>query len=401
MKTGKKEKTNMTIRMSKKHIARSICALAVVAFIVFGSILTVAAAATTSSNNTEVKSSKEGFVTSSEYILSNGDLLIARNEDFNVTLDVVKANEIIVNNGNDTQTVMLAKGTVADVLKKAQIELADNQVVVPSENTDIVGNMTINIYNGKSVDVTADGETKTVLLPYGNITIDKALNMTGYNVDEDDILSVSRNIKTEDVSAVTIQRVSYGEETSTEKIDFETKYEPSDEVELGAQVTQTKGKKGEKLVTKECKYIDGKKVSEKEIDTKTIKKPVDEVILVGTKGAATSGGAGTFTDMYGNQIAYSQVFTGSGTAYTAPAGAGTATGVKAYHGGVAVNPNIIPYGSKLYVESTDGSFVYGYATAVDTGGALMDGSAIVDCYYATYGECVNFGRRDVNVYVIG
>ena len=95
MKTGKKEKTNMTIRMSKKHIARSICALAVVAFIVFGSILTVAAAATTSSNNTEVKSSKEGFVTSSEYILSNGDLLIARNEDFNVTLDVVKANSVM------------------------------------------------------------------------------------------------------------------------------------------------------------------------------------------------------------------------------------------------------------------------------------------------------------------
>ena len=72
----------------------------------------------------------------------------------------------------------------------------------------------------------------------------------------------------------------------------------------------------------------------------------------------------------------------------------------AYHGGVAVNPNIIPYGSKLYIVSTDGSFVYGYATAVDTGGALMDGSAIVDCFYNTYDECVNFGRRDVNVYVL-
>ncbi len=105
--------------------------------------------------------------------------------------------------------------------------------------------------------------------------------------------------------------------------------------------------------------------------------------------------------MYGNSVVYSSVHTGSGTAYTAPAGASTATGVPAYHGGVAVNPNIIPYGSKLYIVSTDGSFVYGYATAVDTGGALMDGSAIVDCFYNTYDECVNFGRRDVNVYVVG
>ena len=390
----------MTNKMSKQHIARSICALAVVAFIVFGSIITVAAAAT-ATNNTKTNSVKESFITSSEYILANGDLLVARNEDFNVTLDIVKAEEIKVNYLGNSHTVMLAKGTVADVLKKAQITVADNEVVVPSVTTDIVGDMTINIYKGKRVNVTADGDTKSVLLPYGGITIYNALNMAGYNFDEDDILSVSRNLKTEDVSNVTIQRVSYGEETSTVKIDYKTNYEASDKVDLGAKETQTKGKYGEKLVTKECKYIDGKKVSEKEVGSKTIKKPVDEVILIGTKGAATSGGAGTFTDMYGNSIAYSQVFTGSGTAYTAPAGAGTATGVKAYHGGVAVNPNIIPYGSKLYIESTDGSFVYGYATAVDTGGALMDGSAIVDCYYATYGECVNFGRRNVNVYVIG
>ena len=391
----------MTIRMSKKHIARSICALAVVAFIVFGSILTVAAAATTSINNTKANSEEESFITSSEYILANGDLLVARNENFNVTLDIVKAEEITVNHCGNTQTVMLAKGTVEDVLKKGQITVGEDEVVVPSKTTDIVGDMTINIYKGKYVDVTADGETNTVLLPYGDITIYSALNMAGYDVEEDDILSVSRNLKTEDVSEVTVQRVTYGEETSTENIEYSINYEPSDEVELGAKTTQTKGKYGEKLVTKECKYIDGKKVSEKEVDSKTIKKPVDEVILIGTKGAATSGGAGTFTDMYGNSIAYSQVFTGSGTAYTAPAGARTATGVEAYHGGVAVNPNIIPYGSKLYIESTDGSFVYGYATAVDTGGALMDGSAIVDCYYGTYGECVNFGRRNVNVYVIG
>lgn len=122
---------------------------------------------------------------------------------------------------------------------------------------------------------------------------------------------------------------------------------------------------------------------------------------MGTKGSNVSNPVGTFTDMNGNTVAYSSVVTGSGTAYTAPAGSLTATGVTAYHGGVAVNPNIIPYGSKLYIVSTDGSFVYGYATAVDTGGALMSGTAIVDCFYNTYDECVNFGRRNVNVYIVG
>ena len=31
----------------------------------------------------------------------------------------------------------------------------------------------------------------------------------------------------------------------------------------------------------------------------------------------------------------------------------------------------------------------------------MAGTAIVDCFYNTYNECVNFGRRNVNVYIVG
>ena len=79
----------------------------------------------------------------------------------------------------------------------------------------------------------------------------------------------------------------------------------------------------------------------------------------------------------------------------------TASGRDAIVGHVAVNTNVIPYGSKLYIESTDGSVVYGYATAIDTGGALMDGSAIVDVFYFSLDQCYQWGRREVNVYVIG
>ena len=56
--------------------------------------------------------------------------------------------------------------------------------------------------------------------------------------------------------------------------------------------------------------------------------------------------------------------------------------------------------SKLYIVSNDGEIIYGEAVAGDTGGALMDGSAIVDLYYPTYDECCVFGRRDVTIYVL-
>lgn len=388
----------MRFLSDKLRIAKSAAALTLVAAIILGSIITVAAAVQSGSNSAANSEDNNGFQSKVEYELSNGDLVVTHNNGLELDVKILDANKVTINYGDKTQDIPLAKGTVDDALEKAGITLADDEISVPAPESKITGETEINIYKTKSVSVTADGKTKDIRLALVNVF--DALNIAGYEIDENDILSTSGDEKVENISAVTVKRVTYKTESSKEKIDYDTVKENSDDVELGETKVKTEGKKGEKIVTRECKYVDGKKVSEKVVNNKTIKKPVDKVVLVGTKGAATHGGAGTFTDSNGATVAYSQVLTGSGTAYTAPAGAGTATGVPAYHGGVAVNPNIIPYGSKLYIVSTDGSFVYGYATAVDTGGALMDGSAIVDCFYNTYSECVNFGRRDVNVYIL-
>lgn len=388
----------MRFTSDKLRIAKSAVALSLAATVVLGSVITVAAAIQSGVNGAANSEDNNGFRTKVEYELSNGDLVVTHNNDFKLDVTILDANKITISNGGKSQLVHLAKGTVADALKKAGITLADDEISVPTPDSEITKDMVISIFKTKTVSVTADGKTKDVKLALANVY--DALNFAGYEVDDDDILSTSHNEDVENINAVTIKRVTYKTESSKEKIAYDTVKKNSDDVELGETKVKTEGKDGEKIVTREVKYIDGEKTSDKVVAEKTIKKPVDKVVLVGTNGAATSGGAGIFTDSNGATVAYSQVLTGSGTAYTAPAGAGTATGVRAYHGGVAVNPNIIPYGSKLYIVSTDGSFVYGYATAVDTGGALMAGTAIVDCYYNTYDECVNFGRRDVNVYVL-
>ena len=199
----------------------------------------------------------------------------------------------------------------------------------------------------KKLSITADGKTDSVYVPNGNVC--DVLNQLGYKLSDDDILSVDKDSNIEDADSITIKRVTYRNETETQSVDFETVKKNSKDVDLGKTKVQTEGKQGEALVTKKCKYVDGKKVSSETVDTKITKEPVDKVVLMGTKGSNVSNPAGTFTDMNGNTVAYSSVVTGSGTAYTAPAGSLTATGVTAYHGGVAVNPNIIPYGSKLYM----------------------------------------------------
>jgi uncharacterized protein YabE (DUF348 family) len=351
----------------------------------------VNAAANTASADEAAATNKTYVESSTEFEIGNGDVIVGTNKDFNMSFDVIKANTITINNCGEEQTISLAKGTVEEALNRTGITLAENQSVTPSLNTVITGDMNIYVYNSKNIKLTTNGTEMTVKAPEG--TVENALNILGYEITDDDILNVDKNAQIEDDMKITLKKVTYVDEKSTKKISYKTVEKDSDDIMTGESEVSQKGVDGEKEVTKRCKYIDGKYDSTKVIDEKVTKEPVDKIVLNGTK-------RGTTTDSSGAPVSYSYMVSGSGTAYTAAPGALTATGVPVYEGGVAVNPAIIPYGSKLYIEAADGSHVYGYATAVDTGGALMDGSAIVDLFYFSYDDCVSFGRRDVNVYVL-
>ncbi len=358
----------MTIFSEKGRFVKSFCAISVASIMALSSLVSVAAAIAAPSANATESSVAPELKT--------------------VTFDV----------DGKTTSVEVSGGTVGDALKIAGIEISKNRIVYPAQNRKITSDLTVKVRYAKPVELTVDGKTRLIVLAYG--TVEESLKMAGVELGSDDILNCKRDDKVEKLKNIKIQRVVFELKTETASIPFEKVTKNSDEVELGETKIGIQGKNGEKQIVKKVKYIDGKAKAETVVSEKVVKKPVDEVTLVGTKGAAATGGAGTFTDENGVTVAYKEVFTGSGTAYTAPAGAGTATGVPAYHGGVAIDPNLIPYGSKLYVVSTDGSMVYGYCTAVDTGGFCDDGSAIVDVFYNTYDECVNWGRRDVYVYVI-
>lgn len=92
---------------------------------------------------------------------------------------------------------------------------------------------------------------------------------------------------------------------------------------------------------------------------------------------------------------YQAVMTMEATAYIPSDGGGngiTASGMMAQRGVVAVDPNVIPLGTRLYIPG------YGEAIAADTGGAII--GARIDLCMETYWEAMQFGRRDVTVYVL-
>ena len=83
------------------------------------------------------------------------------------------------------------------------------------------------------------------------------------------------------------------------------------------------------------------------------------------------------------------------TAYLPTDGDGngiTASGMLAERGVVAVDTDVIPLGTRLYIPG------YGMAIAGDTGGAIY--GERIDLCMESYGEAMEFGRRWVKVYVL-
>ena len=402
------------------------------------SAFSVAALNRTAVINVDGKTLNVGTITSdTDEILKNADISVSEydkissfEQDGVITVNVIRAFPVYVDNGTKRKYIVKG-GTVGQLLKNEKIAVTENNVVFPDEKTVLKKDMTVKISEYRTVEITADGKTENKSVPLGNVK--ETLEYLNIKLGKNDTVSCGMYDLVKNGMQIKITRINSKSVTSTGEIPFETEEEYSDKLAEGKTKVKTKGVNGEYKSVVKQEISDGEVVSEECVSYEVTKEPVNEVVLIGTKkksekpdsnksaeknksedeiedkndaeedntsaSVQTSSNGNVFYDANGTAVSYSTVYHGSGTAYYAPAGSLTASGNEVYVGGVAVNPDIIPYGTRLYIVADDG-FVYGYATAIDTGGALYDGSAIVDVFYFTYDECVQFGRRDVSVYVL-
>lgn len=353
-------------------------------------------------------------------ILSKADISIGENDKVirtdgkgSISLTIVRAFPVEIDFRGQVFTAECSEGTVADAIKAAGITLTGAEEVTPSLDTELVRGCRITVAADCGVTVTADGETNNYNVTAG--TVGDLLQDLGIVLSEDDEVTPCVDDLITDGMSVVVNRIEYKEETTTEVIDYGYVSEETSSLASGTSKIKQYGIEGERTLVSKNKYINGELTESVIISDVVTREPVDQIKLIGTGkvqtqqrpssgsssgNASVSNKAGTFTDANGKIVSYTRKLTGTSTAYYAAEGSMTATGTPVFVGGVAVNPNVIPYGTKLYIVTSDGSRVYGYATAVDTGGALMSGSVLVDVFFETYGECVNWGRRNVTVYVL-
>ena len=261
------------------------------------------------------------------------------------------------------------------------------------------------------VFVTVGGKTVKTVTPAA--TVRDILLSLGYDVDESDMIEPSADTVITETTYIDYTDIEYITGSYEQEIPFETKA-IIDSSYAGTKLIKA-GVNGKEHIEYTERIING--VSEgKVITAKTvIIAPVNAEQLIGTantkpfEAVTTSASVKCIStlspsapiplDASGVPVNYKKHITANATAYTYT-GHNCSTGVSPQPGYIAVNPNYIPYGTKMYIVSSDGRFTYGYAIAADTGGFARKNPTKVDLFMGSVSDCKSFGNRNVEIYII-
>ena len=188
---------------------------------------------------------------------------------------------------------------------------------------------------------------------------------------------------------------------------YETERVANPLLEKGKEQVVQQGAEGAYVETYLDLYMEGELRSTSYIG-KTDDTAVTEMVEYGTRVESVSrddriaedhpdgNGGGYLTFASGETLSYSSVMLCSATAY-AIHGYG-ATGYPTEVGNIAVDPTVIPYGTRMYIQTVNGSWVYGMAVARDCGSAIKGN--IIDLWFEDISTCYQWGRRDCTVYIL-
>lgn len=304
---------------------------------------------------------------------------------------VVEGKEISVNT---------SKKTVSEVLEEKNISLGKSDDINIPVDSPLEDNMKIEIkravpvainYGGNILEINTTKKTVKELLD--SLKLD-------YKLDK---VSPSLNDKIKSGTEINIVKVDEKIDTINEPIPYKTVTKNNIKIDKGKEITVQDGQEGIKEIKIKKVYENGKLLASEIIEEKVAKEPINKIVEKGTKEADyTIASRGTFAgkkEMVMVATAYDLSLESTGKKPGDKWYGITASGTKARPGVVAVDPKVIPLGTKLYVESLDGTPDYGYAIAEDTGGAIKGNK--IDLFMETAKQVKSFGRRKVKVYIIG
>ncbi|MCL1883811.1 MAG: 3D domain-containing protein [Defluviitaleaceae bacterium] len=186
-------------------------------------------------------------------------------------------------------------------------------------------------------------------------------------------------------------------ETELIRLPYATIENHTNAVSRGRQHLRVEGVDGEKEITTSIVYIGGVEDNRAITSEEITREPIDAILDIGTAWL------GSLTNTSAPDFHYFRRIRMEATAYTSGYGCTgkhpwdpwygiTASGRHVEHGIVAVDRNIIPLGTRLYVEG------HGFSIAADVGGAIRGNK--IDLFMYDLEDALRFGRRHLYVWIL-
>lgn len=315
------------------------------------------------------------------------------------------AKTYVITDGERVVTYTTFATDPAEVLNQAGLTLDENDTYTTQTGEGVEE---ITICRSQRVTVCYHGE-ETVVTTFGE-TAGELLSRLNLEVGEYDVLSHTPDTLLDDGMALRVDSVIKRQESYTSTLPHETLLCNDASLPTGTREVLTEGVDGEMLLTADVLYVNGEETERAVLSETVTKAPVTEVVAVGTGEIPESADPDAMPVIAGGYITLPTgevlTYTGSAairaTAYThtdAGCDMTTYTGTTVHKGTVAVDPRYIPYGTRMFIVSNDGEYVYGIAVAEDCGGDIKGDR--MDLYFPTFDECIQFGRRVCTVYFLG
>jgi len=298
------------------------------------------------------------------------------------------------------QSVKTQAADVAGLLDQARIDVSDGDVVTPPQDAQVSDGMTVVVRH--SVPVVVRMGDESIEVDVVGATVADALVAIG--IDPETNTAVTPAIETALEAGMVISVPDSFTRVTQENVEVPAPVESHDDPSLpkGTQRTVIAGVNGLTMRVYRSVVTNGVEGAPVITAEQVVTKPVTQVVAVGTGTGETAEAeahqqlatararrAKSLPPKAGRKM---RVLATGYSAAEPGMGDRTATGHPAVRGVIAVDPDVIPLGTRVYVPG------YGYAIARDTGGAI-DGKHI-DLCFDTVGECDSWGRRPVTIIIL-
>ena len=297
---------------------------------------------------------------------------------------------------------LIADGEKTTVLDGTAEISADRVIVVGAKSND----PQVQLTGGHKVTVTGGGNTQYATTRSGE-TVSDLLKRLEITVSPLEMVRVDLSVET---VAVEVGADFTYYETEVQAAAYTTIYTPNYKLSKDEIEVIQPGQTGTREIVYEVTYADGQLVSRQVVEERN-NTAVAELAYKGTLVDAVEAGdtirsvvtledgSGYLIMASGNSLHFTGSMAVKCTAYTTGydgVGTITATGTTVRHGTVAVDKNVIPLGTEMFITTASGGITYGMARAEDTGVR----GAKIDLYMDSYDACIQFGVRNSVAYFL-